>query len=120
IPASFNATRAADSARSAVDSPSAATRRRSIPVRVRIHSSSVSTSFDQSSFVMILSGTYPPKPRKPALLMRPERTPSTTGTQVEHAAVERQRHAGEARRSGAGQVGDGGGDFVRPDQLSGG
>jgi hypothetical protein len=54
--AASSARRAAFSARSTVVSPSAATCRRSMPVRVRIHSSLVSTSFSSSRLETTRSG----------------------------------------------------------------
>jgi len=61
-PAASSARRAACSARSTVVSPSAAMWRRSMPVRVRIHSSVVSTIFSRSWLVMIFFGRYEPVP----------------------------------------------------------
>ena len=55
-PAASMARRAACSARSTVVSPSAAMWRRSMPVRVRIHSSVVSTIFSSSAFVSTRCG----------------------------------------------------------------
>ena len=56
---------AAWAARSRVVSSSAAKRRSWIPVRVTIHSSSVSISADQSALVITRDGTYEPNPRIP-------------------------------------------------------
>ena len=62
MPAASRARRAAFSARSTVVSPSAAMWRRSIPVRVRIHSSVVSTFDSSSRLVTMRSGRYDPVP----------------------------------------------------------
>src|SRR6187551_3571656 len=60
-----SAWRDAGSARSLAACPGSATCRSLIPVRSVIHSSEVSTSFDRSSLVITLSGTYDPTPRIP-------------------------------------------------------
>src|SRR5690348_7130700 len=62
-PASANACWAARNARSPVVSPSAATRRSRMPVRVRIHSSLVSTIFSRSALVTTRSGSALPVAR---------------------------------------------------------
>ncbi len=61
-PAISSARRAAGMQMSVSASSSAAIRRSLIPVRSRIHSSFVSTSFERSSFVSTRSGTCTPSP----------------------------------------------------------
>ena len=61
-PACSSAARAAGSEMSESASSSAAKRRSLMPVRVRIHSSDVSTSRASSSFVTTRSGTCVPSP----------------------------------------------------------
>ncbi len=61
-PAAHMARRAAASARSHVVSLAAARCRRAIPVRLRIHSSVVSTMPSSSELVSTLSGRYAPVP----------------------------------------------------------
>src|SRR6185503_4125207 len=71
-PALSSAARAALCARWLVYSSSAAMCRRSIPVRLLIHSSVVSTIFSRSAFVRTRSGRYLPVPAiREYILMRP-------------------------------------------------
>jgi hypothetical protein len=60
IPRRRSASSAASAAIALVGVPGSTTCRRSIPVRVRIHSSEVSTTFSRSAFVTTRSGTCVP------------------------------------------------------------
>src|SRR5688500_7449206 len=62
MPATARASRAAFTLRVEVFSSSAAIRRSRMPVRLTIHSSEVSTSFERSSFVSTRDGAYIPQP----------------------------------------------------------
>ncbi len=61
MPRRRRASRAAGTAIALVGVPGATTCRRSMPVRVRIHSSEVSTTFSRSALVSTFSGTKVPR-----------------------------------------------------------